>query len=67
MFNLRGTEIKKCKADSNDTQRLNRLIARNADYTIHKCFLNANKFKIYVNFFKIPNKPIKQNTAYASH
>jgi len=33
-----------------------RLIARIADYTINRCSLNANKFKIYVNFYRIPNK-----------
>jgi len=27
-----------------------------ADYTIKKCFLNVNKFKIYEHFFRIPNK-----------
>jgi len=27
-----------------------------ADYATHECFLNGNKFKIYVNFFRIPKK-----------
>jgi len=35
-----------------------------ADYTINKCSLKANKFKIYVNFLEFQIKLIKQNTAY---
>jgi len=37
------------------------------DYTIDKCSLNANKFKIYVNFLEFQIKLMKQNTAYASY